>query len=157
MELPWYSQYTKLNLIFFLIILPFSNPTLNTFLLTNTTSVCLSYYASYLFDSTIFDRHRNKFAQSRLRWHINDIIGHWIPLIICYLVIPIDTRPQILALAGTLSATTHLLWCAIVQKTLYMNEAYVDLPDCIWHKLWIFAMIGHFLPFIVSILGKRPK
>lgn len=137
-----FDQYTFYNLAIIPISFIIKNTFLNTALLTNSVSICVTFHSVMLHDRRAFYKMSHRGDTSPSMWYLQHIIGHILPIPLMYWN---GIEPRMGLAAGLTSCLHHLTWTFVRHRGLILNTAYIELSEKSWYMLWATAVCSHII------------
>jgi hypothetical protein len=151
-EINFYKQYTKCNLLALLIALFIKSPFLNTIVLINSLAICLSYHSGIFL---VYDVYKTIHEPlTRYQWEIYNFIGHVLPVLICVLL---NLRYDLGIFAGFISLLCHIIWVWQIHGTYVLDNTYIKLEPETWADMWVIAITTHIVAGMFLVSMKKIK
>ena len=96
-----------------------------------------------LFDSTVFERQREKNNLTILVFYTGHIVLHIFPCIF----ILYKFQGAIDTFTCTIAFGIKVLWAYLTCGSIYLDTIYVPMEKRVWQKLWAISFSFHFFPF----------
>ena len=140
------NVFTNVNLL--LLLLGYSlgiQSTLWKLSCCNMFGSTISFSCTPLFDSTAYERQREKNSFTVFVFYCGHIILHIIPCIFILYNLPKNIEIYTCVIAFGLK----LSWAFLTCGSIYLNDVYVPMNKNVWRNIWLVSFLSHFSPLFL--------